>query len=1090
MPSAGLILLSFNLLLVIAILLGFLGGVIKGLYKSVIYLGFSIVFFVVGVLLIPFLSEAALDWGFLGSLLAQAVPDAGVEASTIRIMLPDILAHLLPEQADLFVAGSETMAVVYGVVKLALSLALLIVLLVLNATIFKLFPFILWLIIKPRKSNHPLDYGRKPKKHRLLGGLVGAVKGFMALFLVAIPAAGLASIAREAAPLYETIQEGGGIPSGNASDIFTLADSDEEDAVAQSLAMFKGYDNSIIGNVFGLGGMDEKLFDGFFKIDVKTEDGSQKIQLRKDIVKAINIAEIALEANDNSLEFDMSYIFKITEEDLRAIQTELEGITILNVLKNIGAEYGYDFLEKENLTEGYEDDINLAALKAVDINREIDTLIEVVIIFANSENKDEIVDNFLVITKEEADAAFEELGKLQLVRLGLPVVVNYILNMPETIQAMEDNGLDPDDLTRPTIDELLLDFKNIVNIYDLAKDMGFNNTSDFENINEEFVVAIEDVHIEELFEVVFDFSFLYKNDELFANMVYDAVSKDLEQKYLDILPREVVVENFTAGELANIALLGKLLFVEGVFKEGQELDFVDILREENVLKIAEYISESNILSGGMDGVLGLLTEEIQEVVIEVPAEYSFKDNNAEIRAMLRSVRNIFEIGLTEEGFDPALIADAKIEEIALNFSSSLIIRHNLSPLINQTTEKVGYAFITSDEDESFWTKDEIYYTLRAVKIIATENVDETNIHTIENAKILEVSMSKTLSNAFRQFLVNENQPGGMLDNNLVIPDGIVYYSTETTEGEVYHFFVGAKEVLGDQGISGFNVSMESVLSMNLDLVFESKILEATIVENHLKGMHENEKLGRYIIGTYENGDSFDWYIGENPENPDGDSKDAIRALAVLDSHGITYDTMEYIHYLAVLRNDPTIAQELNDAIIASRVINASLPKMLNRLINVEGGLGLVVYPHYNKENLSYWGTDGVNGELFYILDALVAADDIQVFNYATLNADNKEIYKAQTSKLAKSETLRQILPKILERSNLTRAVSVRSEVDPYTLNEEQWNNEINILAEVIIILNENPTLSFESPSPEHAVVLLEIKELITNSILYDETKIP
>ena len=100
--------------------------------------------------------------------------------------------------------------------------------------------------------------------------------------------------------------------------------------------MFKGYENSIIGNVFGLGGMDEKLFDGFFKIDVKTEDGSQKIQLRKDIVKAINIAEIALEANDNSLEFDMSYIFKITEEDLRAIQTELEGITILNVLKNIG----------------------------------------------------------------------------------------------------------------------------------------------------------------------------------------------------------------------------------------------------------------------------------------------------------------------------------------------------------------------------------------------------------------------------------------------------------------------------------------------------------------------------------------------------------------------------------------------------------------------------------------------------------------------------------------------------------------------------------------------------------------------------------
>ena len=31
---------------------------------------------------------------------------------------------------------------------------------------------------------------------------------------------------------------------------------------------------------------------------------------------------------------------------------------------------------KEKLTEGYEDDINLAALKAVDINREIDTLMK------------------------------------------------------------------------------------------------------------------------------------------------------------------------------------------------------------------------------------------------------------------------------------------------------------------------------------------------------------------------------------------------------------------------------------------------------------------------------------------------------------------------------------------------------------------------------------------------------------------------------------------------------------------------------------------------------------------------------------------
>jgi hypothetical protein len=1171
MPSAGLILLSFNLLLVIAILLGFLGGVIKGLYKSVIYLGFSIVFFVVGVLLIPFLSEAALDWGFLGSLLAQAVPDAGVEASTIRIMLPDILAHLLPDQADLFVAGSETMAVVYGVVKLALSLALLIVLLVLNATIFKLFPFILWLIIKPRKSNHPLDYGRKPKKHRLLGGLVGAVKGFMALFLVAIPAAGLASIAREAAPLYETIQEGGGIPSGNASDIFTLADSDEEDAVAQSLAMFKGYDNSIIGNVFGLGGMDEKLFDGFFKIDVKTEDGSQKIQLRKDIVKAINIAEIALEANDNSLEFDMSYIFKITEEDLRAIQTELEGITILNVLKNIGAEYGYDFLEKENLTEGYEDDINLAALKAVDINREIDTLIEVVIIFANSENKDEIVDNFLVITKEEADAAFEELGKLQLVRLGLPVVVNYILNMPETIQAMEDNGLDPDDLTRPTIDELLLDFKNIVNIYDLAKDMGFNNTSDFENINEEFVVAIEDVHIEELFEVVFDFSFLYKNDELFANMVYDAVSKDLEQKYLDILPREVVVENFTAGELANIALLGKLLFVEGVFKEGQELDFVDILREENVLKIAEYISESMLLTEGMEGVanlflkdleyegqaitlvmptsdnfrgevgeaeikalllsvrnmfeIGILeegfdfknvpNEKIDEIATNFSSSLTFRENLAplvvqftettefafvkdsledvtesywtktEIKALMLSAKNIVELGLLEEGFDFATVSDEKLTEISTNFNASLTIRRTLSPMINYLTETTEYAFITSDEDESFWTQKEIYYTLNAVKIFASEEISETTLHTIEDAKVLEISKSMTVSNAFGKFLVEENKKDGLLDEKLHIPEGLIYYTTEEKTGELYYFFVGVKEMLGEDDLADFAIETEDVSNMDIELIFESKVLEATVVENHLKEMHSETIFGKYIIDKYENEDEFDWYVDENPANPKGDSIPLVLALTGLDALGITYGTMNYSSFVLVLQTNPTAAQEINDLVISSAILNASLPKMINELINNQAELDITVYPHYNKEDLAYWGTEGENKELYYILDALTVADDLKDFDYIDLNNSNKEEFKANSKKIAKSETLRQMLPKIFVESNLTIVKDYESDVDPYSLTEADWNNEIDVLVEILVKINEKPTINFEDPDPADFDVVTDVMLLMANSMLYD-----
>ena len=123
----------------------------------------------------------------------------------------------------------------------------------------------------------------------------------------------------------------------------------------------------------------------------------------------------------------------------------------------------------------------------------------------------------------------------------------------------------------------------------------------------------------------------------------------------------------------------------------------------------------------------------------------------EIKALMLSAKNIVELGLLEEGFDFATVSDEKLTEISTNFNASLTIRRTLSPMINYLTETTEYAFITSDEDESFWTQKEIYYTLNAVKIFASEEISETTLHTIEDAKVLEISKSMTVSNAFGSF---------------------------------------------------------------------------------------------------------------------------------------------------------------------------------------------------------------------------------------------------------------------------------------------------------------------------------------------------
>jgi hypothetical protein len=42
--------------------------------------------------------------------------------------------------------------------------------------------------------------------------------------------------------------------------------------------------------------------------------------------------------------------------------------------------------------------------------------------------------------------------------------------------------------------------------------------------------------------------------------------------------------------------------------------------------------------------------------------------------------------------------------------------------------------------------------------------------------------------------------------------------------------------------------------------------------------------------------------------------------------------------------------------------------MFNKLLNTEGGLNVVVYPNYNKEDLAYWGTETENKE--YIISSM------------------------------------------------------------------------------------------------------------------------
>ena len=194
MPNidANNLFLYFNLLCGLILLIAILFGFINGLFKTTFMTSFFIVILIVGAIAIPLIAEGLLKMDI--SFANQYIPDLEVNITTLNASLPEILTHYLPEQAFLFEEGSESLLLAFGVVKMFLTIILWIILLILNFTLFKLIAWIIWLIIKPKKNKKAKKVNkknqdnlevvqvetdesakklRKPKKYRLWGGLVG-----------------------------------------------------------------------------------------------------------------------------------------------------------------------------------------------------------------------------------------------------------------------------------------------------------------------------------------------------------------------------------------------------------------------------------------------------------------------------------------------------------------------------------------------------------------------------------------------------------------------------------------------------------------------------------------------------------------------------------------------------------------------------------------------------------------------------------------------------------------------------------------------------------------------------------------------------
>ncbi|NMA05516.1 MAG: hypothetical protein GX931_04005, partial [Acholeplasmataceae bacterium] len=242
-----------------------------------------------------------------------------------------------------------------------------------------------------------------------------------------------------------------------------------------------------------------------------------------------------------------------------------------------------------------------------------------------------------------------------------------------------------------------------------------------------------------------------------------------------------------------------------------------------------------------------------------------------------------------------------------------------------------------------------------------------NIHTLTDEQIANVSKSKTIAGGFKNevYRMNENTPENTssLKGKLVIPEGLIWHSTETTKGETEKILLSMKEIQGTNNFSSFDPNIDALFGKDKDKIFASKIILHTFVDNHLKPLiTEEDKLAKYFEPQDYYGNEYNWY-GDD----DNDAIAFVKALDDLNTAGIHYNAMSFGLLKSILKSSPNKPREVNDAIVQSKIFTHSLTKMFTELVHNQGGYTSI--PIYSGDPQG-WGTPTQDGELIKILNVI------------------------------------------------------------------------------------------------------------------------
>lgn len=462
---------GLTILSIVVILIGFLIGFIRGTYRASYRFIVSIVVILGLWLIMPIFTNKLLSldlhkfnleiinvtgYKSVEGFQVNSVKDAvDIYSRVLLGLTTENEGVLILKETNINIGETMIYQTLISAVEMLLRAALLLVIIILNWTLFRFIFFIVYLCTKPKRENKYQK--KKTMKSRLIGSLIGTVNMICILLIVCIPLSGVFSLAESSVKLIET-EESDVIKLSLNKEVIDLDENpDFVEFANENKEWVYVYRKTFLGKIFGIKvskdtPLDCALFDGVFSFKA----GGEKIALRKELDVCLKAMEplkdeiiIPLIKNENTA----TILDNLSSDTIKNSLDKLSELKLVNAVVNVGLNTG--IIIAKNDGEIFKEYVNLKdillrlegkEINASELLREIGDLSEAILTLTkssgykiselfsedNGNTVSKLVDILLKVDTNVVTDVFDAISKIELIDLiqeiTFPTLEDYLNN--------------------------------------------------------------------------------------------------------------------------------------------------------------------------------------------------------------------------------------------------------------------------------------------------------------------------------------------------------------------------------------------------------------------------------------------------------------------------------------------------------------------------------------------------------------------------------------------------------------------------------------------------------------------------------------